>query len=71
MTQTTETPEEKAKRLGVPLIPKITNPWKLPGDTGTISVCGECGLELQRTMGYCCSRANCPTGLGGTTCLNQ
>ena len=70
--QTThETPEEKAKRLGVPLVPKIV-PRPPNGDTGTVAICGECGLELQRVMGYCCPRANCPTGLGGTICqINQ
>jgi hypothetical protein len=55
-----ETPEEKAKRLGVPLIPKRppVNPWDVTG------VCGECGLELRRTMGFVCSKGNCPCGLG-------
>ncbi len=64
-----ETPEEKARRIGVPLIPKRQEPWeKYPFNTNpVISVCGQCGLELHRVMGYCCRRANCPTGLGGAT----
>lgn len=64
-----ETPEEKAKRLGVTLIPKYPMS-PMPRNDGVIAICGECGLELQRVMGYCCPRANCPTGLGGATCLS-
>lgn len=30
--------------------------------------CGECGLVLERVMGYVCSRVPCPTGLGGPIC---
>ncbi len=35
------------------------------------SRCGKCGLELSQVMGYVCSQPNCPTGLGGPTCINS
>ena len=60
-----ETHEEKARRLGVPLIPKRTTP-SLPGPNPVQAVCGECGIELHRVMGYVCPKMNCPTGLGPT-----
>jgi len=63
---TTETPEEKARRLGVPLIPRIIPIQTDPNPV--VSVCGQCGLELRTVMGYYCTRSNCPTGLGGITC---
>lgn len=59
-----ETPEEKAKRLGVPLIPAPTLP-KAPSEPNPVrAVCGLCGLELRQTMGYSCPQSNCPSGLG-------
>jgi hypothetical protein len=63
-----ETPEQKAKRIGVPLIPKNSRPYIVPMDdpNRTVSVCGECGLEIKQVMGYCCPKANCPTGLGSS-----
>lgn len=61
---TAETPEQKAKRLGVPLIPKCPTTPPPGNPHGVVSVCGECGLEIYRTMGYSCQRNNCPTGLG-------
>lgn len=62
-----ETPSEKAKRLGVPLLePK--KPY--PGPNQTVAVCGKCGLELKHVMGYCCPNADCPCGMGPVMCLN-
>lgn len=58
-----ETPEEKAQRKGVPLIPKRL-PVKSMRSDSVVAICGECGLEITMSMGYCCSRSNCPTGLG-------
>lgn len=58
-----ETPEERARRLGVPLIPKIKKPM-IPNTEGVIAVCGECGLNLRSVMMYVCTRTACPTGLG-------
>lgn len=66
-----ETPEQKAKRLGVPLVPKRGTSLPTIRLDGIVSVCGECGLELHRAMGYVCPRINCPTGLGGSTCLSR
>lgn len=59
--------EQKAKDLGVPIIPKI-EPQPLQGPNPTVAICGECGIELKQIMGYCCQHANCPCGLGGTIC---
>lgn len=62
-----ETPSEKAKRIGVPLIEPI-KPY--PGPNQTIAVCGKCGLELKQVMGYCCPNADCPCGMGPVMSLN-
>lgn len=65
---TSETPAEKAKRLKVPLLgPTPSRPIFDPDPT--ISVCGTCGLELKRIMGYVCSQNDCPTGLGSPTSM--
>jgi hypothetical protein len=32
------------------------------------SKCPTCGITLSLVMGYVCSKANCPTGLGGVYC---
>lgn len=58
-----ETPEEKARRIGVPVFPDRAR-LPMPPHDPTIGVCGRCGLELKRVMGYCCPRSGCPTGLG-------
>lgn len=62
-----ETPAEKAKRIGVPLVPR--RPKNLPVPKGdptnpTISICGECGIEIKVVMHYACGIPNCPCGLG-------
>ena len=58
-TDRAETPAEKAKRIGVPLIP--ARPILAPVDLNPIvSVCGACGTELRRVMGFVCSRTDCP-----------
>jgi hypothetical protein len=52
------TPEE-AKERGIPVIPKL--PPQQPYDPNpTVAVCGECGLEIKRIMGYCCQNERCP-----------
>jgi hypothetical protein len=64
-----ESPEEKARRFGVPLIPKK---WPIAqqvfNPNPVVSVCGECDLEIRVVMGFYCGRSGCPTGLGGITC---
>lgn len=60
-----ETPEEKVKRLGVPLIPTI-KPY--PKNDDVVAVCGKCGIELRNVMCYSCPNADCPTGMGPFTC---
>ena len=66
-----ETPEEKAKRLGVkvipklpPMLPKELNPKGLFPDIGklnpVVGICGECGDELHRIGNRTCFNQNCP-----------
>ena len=56
-----ETPEEKAKRLGVNLIPE-TQPWPIPtGHNPIVAVCGKCGREIKEVDFYACGSDNCPT----------
>lgn len=55
-----DTPTERARRRGVPLIPP--RPERIrPNDSNPIvAVCGECGIELRYVMHYSCSRPRCP-----------
>lgn len=55
--------KKKAERLGVPVI----LPLVPPPITDVVAVCGLCGLEIKRVMGYYCPQAGCPTGLGGVS----
>jgi hypothetical protein len=32
------------------------------------SKCPKCSINLAQSMSYYCSRSDCPTGLGGTSC---
>lgn len=56
-----------------PLIPTPSIPW---GPTPLTPIdpwkptlsCKKCGLDLSVSMGYCCQNADCPCGLGPTTC---
>ncbi|WP_066770021.1 hypothetical protein [Sphingobium sp. CCH11-B1] len=54
-----ETPAQKAKRIGVPLIPARPKPQQ-PAFDPVISVCGACGMEMRKVMGYACPRSDCP-----------
>ena len=59
----------RAEELGVPVIPPIkpnpiNDPDKPWDPNPTVSICGECGLEIKRVMGYACGNTNCPCGLG-------
>ena len=49
--------------------------WPIPefaeidfGDGTLKNACQVCGIEWSGTMGYCCSRADCP--FGGATCVD-
>jgi hypothetical protein len=53
-----ETPEEKARRLGVTLIPVRTPLPKLHPDV--VAVCGKCGREIGQIDMYVCSDSECP-----------
>lgn len=50
----------RAEYLGVPVIPPLPDPPKDRGPNPVIALCGACGLELHRVMGYVCPRTNCP-----------
>lgn len=56
-----ETPEERARRIGVPLVPR--RPPEHP-DHAVLAVCGVCGIDLRRVMMRCCQEEDCPCGLG-------
>jgi len=60
MNEKQKSPEEIAKELGVPLIPKIQPEKKPLNPEGVISVCGQCGLKIKRVMLYVCTHRNCP-----------
>lgn len=63
-----ETPEEKARRIGVPVVPR--RPPRPPVNPDPIlAVCGECGVEIRRVMMYSCQNGNCPCGLGPTAVM--
>ena len=62
-----ESIEEKAKRIGVPIIPAREVPPSYDPNP-TVAICGACGLEIKQIMGYVCNKSNCPTGLGSPTC---
>lgn len=56
-----EPPEEKAKRLGVRLIPPLKKEENIPININpTVAICGECGVEWKKIMHYSCNRNNCP-----------
>lgn len=57
-----ETPQEKAKRIGVPIIPSKKKKKDKPKDPHkkTIAVCGECGREVKEIDFYSCNKDNCP-----------
>lgn len=53
-------PADRARELGVPLVPRRP-PTDTPLDPNpVISVCGECGLEVRRVMYYSCPNTRCP-----------
>lgn len=56
---------KKAEKLGVPVIPPNDTP-PYPNNNDVKAICGQCGIEILKVMGYCCSHSNCPTGMGPT-----
>lgn len=59
-TGCSETPEEKAERLDVPLIPEREPSCPNNDSNPTVGVCGKCGMELKKVMGYVCPCHDCP-----------
>lgn len=64
--------QEKARRLGVPLIGG-NGPCEAPKIPATpnpvVGVCGKCGLVLHHMINYSCPHTSCPCGLGLPTIL--
>ena len=59
--------KKEAERLGIPLVEPIRS---APGPHEPVAICGQCGLQIMRVMGYVCPHARCPTGLGSATSLS-
>jgi len=57
-----ESIEDKARRIGVPIIPKLPErPEKKPIDNNpVVAICGECGRNCHVIEWYYCSKQNCP-----------
>ena len=54
-----ETPEQRARRLGVPFVaPRgVQRPYE---QNPVVAVCGLCGRDVYRIEGYSCSQSRCP-----------
>jgi hypothetical protein len=55
----TETPEERARRIGVPLYP-ARKPLPVLNDNPIVGVCGACGIDIREIMHLACRREDCP-----------
>jgi len=54
-----ETPEERARRIGVPYVQPIKlTPFR--GPNPVVAVCGGCGRDVHMVEGYSCPHSNCP-----------
>lgn len=49
--------EERARDVGVPVIPRL--PTRV-GPNPVVAICGECGRDIRRLEGYVCGVSNCP-----------
>lgn len=57
-----ETPEQRARRLGVPLV-RQPNPLARRYDPNpVVAVCGECGRDVRWVEHHSCGRVDCPFG---------
>lgn len=64
-----ETPEEKAKRLGVRFIPPLPEKED-KGPNDTVAICGQCGREVKKVEHYSCQKGNCPIQIKPSFQLN-
>ena len=50
-------------------VPEVFEPptYKSPY-TPILNCCPQCGIKFSGGMGYVCTTADCPTGLGGSMC---
>lgn len=57
--------KKKADDLGVPLIPPLPEKKGNSLDPNpTVAVCGQCGLEIKKVMGYVCPNRSSTFGGG-------
>lgn len=59
-SQNNETPQEKARRIGVPVIPKLPESQPSIEPNPVVAICGECNREVRQIEGYCCGNPRCP-----------
>lgn len=52
--------DERARRMGVPVIPKL--PPELPprGPNPVVAICGECGADIHQNSSFVCPNRRCP-----------
>lgn len=55
-----ETPAQRARRLGVPLLPPRRKALPNRDPNPVRAVCGACGCEIRRVMMRACGREDCP-----------
>lgn len=55
-----ETPQEKARRIGVPVIPKLPENQPNYDPNPIVAICGECNREVRQLEGYYCGNPRCP-----------
>lgn len=58
----TKTPEEIARDIGVPVIPRLPPDRQLEINRA-IAVCGECGMVIRENSSYSCGNMRCPVQL--------
>jgi len=57
---TTETPEQRAHRLGVPFVAPLKFYGRPLDANPVIAVCGGCGRDVHRMESISCPRSGCP-----------
>jgi hypothetical protein len=60
------TPEEKARKLGVPMIGPLRGTTNPPRLDRVMAVCGECGREVHYVESYSCPNGRCPIQIRAT-----
>lgn len=55
-----ETPEQRARRLGVPFVAPLKFHGRIHDSNPVIAICGGCGRDVHRMEGYSCPLSQCP-----------